>query len=93
MAEPLWTGTACPVANPSRDGIAFVIYVAAYLIAFMEMCFLLSVCTRETSKLSDSSEGHGSFRVCLGTAVCKLGQGGVTEERDDLLAPKTLIRW
>ena len=51
----------------------------------------MSVCTREMLKLSDSSEGHGSLRVCLGTVVCE--HGGVSGEKDNVLAPRKLIRW
>lgn len=56
-------------ADPSRDQVVCVIYAAAYLCTFMEMCFLLSVCTREKPKLGDSSEGHGTSRACLGPAA------------------------
>lgn len=45
MLEPLQIGIVCLVANPARDCIAFVIYVAAYLSAFMEM--LLVVCLHQ----------------------------------------------
>lgn len=51
MDEPLWTGGAWTGgANPSREGIAFVIYVVACLSAFMEMCFWLS--ERRQSKVT-----------------------------------------
>lgn len=77
------------VTSPSLDHTAFVIYVFAYLSTFMEMCFLLSVFTREKPRLSDSSEDHSSFRVCLGPAVWVRveGQWGT----DNVLVPEKLI--
>ena len=65
------------VANTSQGGIPCVTYAAAAsLSAFMEMCFLLSVCTREKPKLGDSSEGHGALRVGLGPAMREPGGAG-----------------
>lgn len=61
------------VENPAWDQIACVIYAAAYLGAFMEMCFLLSAPGRCQSWVTHQRVMDGAFRVCLGSAVCEPG--------------------
>lgn len=42
-----------------------------YLSTSLEMCLLMSVCTREKPRQSESSEAHSCFGVCSGSAVCE----------------------
>lgn len=87
--SPSWQH--CCVRNPSLECVAFVIYAAAYPSTFLEMCCLLSACTREKPRLSESSEDHGSFRVCLGPVIWVRVKD--LWETESILIPKTLTCW